>query len=408
MQNQLIIRRKEMKQALKIVAIIVVIAAAIIGCNRVDLAAPTLISPADGAPLYSGLTFIWSSGQEAEEYVIHVWTGSTDVIQETLTDTTYVMSDSAFSALTYGAYNWAVASVAGSRQEWSETRSFSLSQPGAPVLIAPEDGAIFDAEPPTFVWHADSLNPDYVIRVVFTTDTSTVLEDTLTDTTYAMSTEVFDGLTNGTYSWWVGSVVTNGLILSSTRTFDIDKPILLDLDTTYFPFGLSYEWKFEQHEHGYDDSDAWNNYDTFRVWVVDSFWVSDTLFIQLQSEGTRSYPGQIYELSNPVKIINDSIPISMPGYFFTAHDTIPLSTKHDTTLTATYGLTSAYSENLLSINLEYERGVSDECCYNRLSRQKGIGTLSQRFGCDSPWASSTTYDRLLYFYNGQDTVYKVD
>jgi len=214
-------KKENMKRVLKPIIILAAIAA-IIGCNRVDLVAPTLIAPADGAALYSGLTFIWSSGQEAEEYVIHVWTGSTDVIQETLTDTTYVMSDSAFSALTHGTYNWAVASKAGSRQEWSETWSFSLSQPGAVTLIAPENGTVFDAEPPTFVWHADSLNPDYAIRIF--TDSTIVLQDTISDTNYVMSVSVFDALENGAYSWWVGSVVTNGLILSDTRTFDVDKP----------------------------------------------------------------------------------------------------------------------------------------------------------------------------------------
>jgi hypothetical protein len=83
------------KRILSLAAILAGIA--IIGCNRIDLVAPALISPADGAALYSGLAFIWGAGEEAEEYVIHVWTGSTDVIEDTLTDTTYTNLPTGFT-----------------------------------------------------------------------------------------------------------------------------------------------------------------------------------------------------------------------------------------------------------------------------------------------------------------------
>jgi len=267
------------KQRLK--AAILVGIVAIIGCNRADEPqAPTLISPADGAALYSGLAFIWGTGEEAEEYVIHVWTGSTDVIEDTLTDTTYTMSDSAFSALAYGIYNWAVASKADSKLAWSESWSFSLTQPAAPAptLIAPEDGAVFYREAPTFIWRSNPLGPDYVIRIF--TDTTIVLQDTLSDTSYVMSVSVFDILENGTYDWWVGTVIHNELIVSGTRTFNIIGPI--DLDTTYFPFGLGYEWTYERHRWEHSDENDWDKYDTFTIRVVDSIFRGDSLIFKLE------------------------------------------------------------------------------------------------------------------------------
>lgn len=267
-----------MKRVFKIAAILAGIA--IIGCNRIDLVAPALISPADGAALYSGLAFIWGAGEEAEEYVIHVWTGSTDVIEDTLTDTTYTMSDSAFSALAYGIYNWAVASKADSKLEWSESRTFSLTQPGAPKLIAPQDSAVFDTEPPTFIWSSDSLEPDYVIRIF--TDTTIDLQDTLADTTYTMSDSVFENLSNGTYNWQAGTVVFNGVLLSETRSFIVDKPPPpLDLDTTYFPFGLGYEWKYHRVIESYSNLSLPEHI----ISVVDTFSTGDTSWFVLNTWG---------------------------------------------------------------------------------------------------------------------------
>jgi len=369
-----------MKRALRLVAILAGIT--IIGCNRIDLVAPALISPADGAALYTPPTFIWSSGEEAEEYVIHVWTGSTDVIEDTLTDTTYTMSDSAFSALAYGIYTWAVASKADSKLAWSESRTFSILQPGAPTLIAPEDGAVFNAEPPTFIWSSDSLEPDYVIRIF--TDTTNELQDTLSDTNYVMSGSVFEALTNGTYSWWVGSIVHNGLILSGARTFTIDKPEpVTDLDTTYFPFGLGYEWEYERHHHGYEwnweegEFDNWSLYDTITASVIDSFGNDDTLLFELE--------GGLFFLSNPVKIWENQIVIH--GYLT---DTVNLTPSEltrdewgdDGDKDYHWILNIGYSSDTLNIfSSEWEAWYfppyDPEYSSKKANRLKGIGAIYQ-------------------------------
>jgi len=397
------------KRVFKIAAILAGIA--IIGCNRIDLVAPALISPADGAALYSGLAFIWGTGEEAEEYVIHVWTGSTDVIEDTLTDTTYTMSDSAFSALAYGIYNWAVASKAGSKLEWSESWSFSLTQPGAPKLIAPQDSAVFDTEPPTFIWSSDSLEPDYVIRIF--TDTTIDLQDTLADTTYTMSDSVFENLSNGTYNWQAGTVVFNGVLLSETRGFIVDKPPPpLDLDTTYFPFGLGYEWCFERHDWGFrvsEQENRWDKYDTIIVKVIDSFWIEDTLFFSLE-ESFR-------DLRNPIRIWNNKIVL---GLYWWQYE--PFTPNVIDTAYYDYSgdggtsrrLIISYASDTLSIytwkEIYWGPGSPQlDTWTSSALRLKTIGPISQKetykFWSGSPYEAWTKEYRLIRFTTPEGQVY---
>jgi len=128
-----------------------------------------------------------------------------------------------------------------------------VNVPQIPTLIAPEDGAVFEAEPPTFIWTSDSLflADAYVIMIFKNSLRSedTLAYETLEDTTYTMPTEVFDSADSGTYCWvaavhWIdGNVETTAH--GDPRTFVIKKsesPAGLNLDTTYFSFGRGYEW----------------------------------------------------------------------------------------------------------------------------------------------------------------------
>lgn len=394
-----------MKRVFKIAAILAGIA--IIGCNRIDLVAPALISPADGAALYSGLAFIWGAGEEAEEYVIHVWTGSTDVIEDTLTDTTYTMSDSAFSALVYGIYNWAVASKAGSKLAWSESWSFSLTQPGAPKLIAPQDSAVFDTEPPTFIWSSDSLEPDYVIRIF--TDTTIVLQDTLSDTSYVMSVSVFDILENGTYDWWVGTVIHNELIVSETRTFNIIRPV--DLDTTYFPAGLDYEWVYERHVKGHyygtggNEDEFWDYYDTIAIKVTDSSYFPGELIFNLSGGGFHGKYIHLYGSFRDVgwhtHIIGDCVELLLYDHYESIF--IPLKP-----LSGTNDFLISYTKDTLCITLPGYNELPNGIPTVHSLRIKGIGVVKQDGVYDAAKIAECCLDRLLYFYNGRDTVYKAE
>jgi len=394
------------KQRLK--AAILVGIVAIIGCNRAgEPQAPALISPADGAALYSGLAFIWGAGEEAEEYVIHVWTGSTDVIEDTLTDTTYTMSDSAFSALAYGIYNWAVASKADSKLAWSESWSFSLTQPAAPAptLIAPEDGAVFYREAPTFIWRSNPLEPDYVIRIF--TDTTIVLQDTLSDTSYVMSVSVFDILENGTYDWWVGTVIHNELIVSGTRTFNIIGPI--DLDTTYFPAGLDYEWVYERHVKGHyygtggNEDEFWDYYDTIAIKVADSSYSQGELIFNLSGGGFHGKYIHLYGSFRDVgwhtHIIGDCVELLLYDHYESIF--IPLKPLSDTN-----DFLISYTKDTLCITLPGYNDLWDGIPTVHSLRIKGIGVVKQDGVYDAAKIAECCLDRLLYFYDGRDTVYK--
>ena len=73
----------------------------------------------------------------------------------------------------------------------------------APDLIEPADGAVFNSEPPTFIWGSQPFADGYTI--VINDDSSmtgdTIISEDLSDTTYTMSASEFEGLENGTYYW---------------------------------------------------------------------------------------------------------------------------------------------------------------------------------------------------------------
>jgi hypothetical protein len=45
----------------------------------------------------------------------------------------------------------------------------------------------------------------------------------------------------------------------------------IDLDTTYFPFGMGYEWCYERHYHGYEFYEPFSEYDTVTISVNPTF-----------------------------------------------------------------------------------------------------------------------------------------
>ncbi|MEA3312144.1 MAG: hypothetical protein U9Q76_08000 [candidate division WOR-3 bacterium] len=153
-----------------------------------------------------------------------------------------------------------------------------IDTPQAPTLIAPEDGSVFETEPPTFIWGSDEFADDYVIRIYM--GASTDIQDTLEDTTYAMPQGVFETLLNATHNWSAAAMSEEGeLFWSESRSFVIDKPEepqSLDLDTTYFPAGLNYEWVYERHVYGHyygtggNEDEFWDYYDTIAILVTDS------------------------------------------------------------------------------------------------------------------------------------------
>ena len=276
------------------------------GCQRIDEPqAPELIAPEEGAVFDTvPPTFIWSSQELVEGYVIQVYEPVPPpliqdyLIREKLNDTTYAFPETLFRNTPIDTLHWLVGSKAFEGVYWSEVRSFVIDkpEPGDPTahaLISPADGSVLDTVPPTFTWSSDSLSYGYLFRIW--TNSTTEVEDSLGDTTYAMSQEFFDGLVEGTYNWSAATVSASGKkFWSDAWSFIITRPEpVIDLDTTYFPFGLGYKWCYESNNGGV--------YDTFTVEVTDSSWIADTLVFQLI--------GSFYGISNPVEIWDNQVTV---------------------------------------------------------------------------------------------------
>lgn len=158
----------------------------------------------------------------------------------------------------------------------------------APDLLEPADGAVI-SETPTFVWSSVPLIEDY--RIVIDSGSYTppfklsgisfddpIIEKDLYDTFYTMSGADFDNLEEGAYYWKVASLKypSDGsapdVNWSEVRSFAIEKPEPSGLDTTYFPFGKDYEWRYEVEywEADYRSETRDSSYDTISVLVTDS------------------------------------------------------------------------------------------------------------------------------------------
>lgn len=284
-----------------------------------------------------------------------------------------------------------------------------VNVPQIPELIAPEDGAVFEAEPPTFIWTSDSLflADAYVIMIFKDSLRSedTLVYETLEDTTYTMPTEVFDSADSGTYCWVAAVHWIDGTAHGDPRTFVIKKsesPAGLDLDTTYFPFGLGYEWGYERHNFGRDaDGGEWDSYYTFIIRVVDSFWKADTLVFILEG-------GSFRDLGSPVEFLDNKMLAFGRNYY--PGDTITLEPEEQGDEWKE-GLFVSYYNDVLYIQSAYDPSGVDITWYTQgVNRKKGIGVVSQGLSEDEihPDYHDYTYDRLLYFYNGQDTVWKAE
>jgi len=498
-----------MKKHWKTLLILGAMLIALWGCQRdedetIDYpSAVTLIAPQDGTHFKeTPPTFLWSSDSLATSYILRIATDEFStgavLIKDTLTDTIYKMSENLFSQIYQGSYEWAVVPLpAADSLLWSEVWSFSVDKsypPPLPILIAPENGAVFDLEPPDFIWHKDNSASSYVIRVVkdafftgekivvdtlkdttytmtqedfeialnadyiwsvapiieggltwrefrtiildkplpegpelisppegaeFSTDPPTFIwrsvslakayiillhgenlpygdtigVDTLEDTTYALPPEVFEGCYNGTYKWCVASLATtNQAFWSGERSLSFNQsPPQLDLDTTYFPFGLEYTWVYE--EYGCCDGGDW--YDTFTVKVLDSTFVSNGWLFDLEGFYEEGYPESetFFDVGDPARIIGKWVVVFGRRITLQPNPIKEINGNH------TFEI--SYHGDTLKISNSYYENY-----YGYTSRLKGIGVVRQyRWGYTWGGGDVSYTQNLLYFINGQDTVW---
>ncbi|MFC1926574.1 hypothetical protein ACFLWV_02360 [Chloroflexota bacterium] len=132
-------------------------------------------------------------------------------------------------ALPEGTYYWRVMAVdgAGNPSGWSSEWSFTieLTNPDAPVLLLPEDGASIDDGTPNFDWStvSDLSGVTYTLEIADSDIFSTVvLTKTGVDTSeYTLAIE--EALASGTYYWRVKTVdgAGNESGWSDTWSFDL-------------------------------------------------------------------------------------------------------------------------------------------------------------------------------------------
>jgi hypothetical protein len=181
----------------------------------------------------------------------------------------------------------------------------------------------------------------------------------------------------------------------------------LDLDTTYFPFGRGYEWCYERHREGFDSWEEWNYYDTSIVKVTDSFWTEDTLFFKIDGPGL--YDIKYYVAGFLAKIYNGKIRVF--GYPYPGDTIALIPAEQEKGEFPEEFFEVSYNEDTLYLYSSYDWGDIgiSESGVSSSSRVRGIGVVKQILNWnDYDAAENNRSCRLLYFYNGQDTVYKAD
>lgn len=396
----------------------------IIGCQREFPQATILISPQDGAVFTDQApVFVWQSVEEATEYIIRIskdsFTDGVVLVEDTLEDTTYTMTDNIFQQLSTGSYEWAVAPLPVEDELlWSEVWSFSVdkSSPPSPILIAPEDGAVFDLEPPEFIWRSVSLAKAYIILLHGENLPygDTIVVDTLEDTTYALPWEVFEGCYNGNYKWCVASLATtNQAFWSNERSLSFNQPApQLDLDTTYFPFGLEYKWIYEEYGDYYDLYGSGEWYDTITIRVVDSTFVSNGWSFDLEGWSQQGFETVTFlDVDNPARIVGNQILIFGSRKIFLTPEPIK-EVKSEGGKTFTFEISyKGDTLRLLDKMEEFWDPIGGHDIVTSVSRVKGIGVISQShsdWSGGSVWYGYTYWHNLLYFIKGEDTVWTSD
>lgn len=137
----------------------------------VELVAPVLVAPADGATVATiGLELAWSAVTGADAYQVQV--------SENAAFSAVIVNQPSVAGTTTpvtlpdeGDYWWRVRAKAGAEEgPWSEVRQFTLvlsecSTPGVPALSSPANGSETDNLQPTFTWAAAANATAYEIVI---------------------------------------------------------------------------------------------------------------------------------------------------------------------------------------------------------------------------------------------------
>lgn len=377
--------------------------------------APLLILPNNGEIFdTTSPIFIWNNDQNAHGYFIRIYTGSLLLINEFIEDTIWKMSGETFKQMKIGLYEWYVSArwldigidslIPSSKRSFSINHTDDSIYPEKIDLISPSDGSVYETEIPLFIWHSDSFATDYILNM--SNGTTTFLVDTTNDTAYLMSSEQFAKAENGLYTWMVAPLPAKfNPLWSSPRSFSIDRFVPnFDLDTTYFPFGIGYEWSYEVCHYRNYGEDRSKSYDTITVRVVDSTIISDTIQFLLDKHF-------FYDLDfGTVKIWEERLTVFSNSPGTSTVSLTPKTNEASNLLKIRYSLDTLYMGYHFEMYPPEMHEYDNYDCYT--CRLKGIGLISQDYWRSQWWGAgsevmySGNYYRLLYFIKDQDTVWR--
>lgn len=373
-----------------------------------------LLTPEEGSVFTeSAPEFVWSSDSLATSYIIKIAVddfGDGFVLyQDTLTDTIWQMGNDLFTQIYQGSYEWSVAPLPVEEELlWSNPLTFSIDNSSPePFLISPEDGAVFDVSAPVFNWYKAPEASSYVIRIVKDAFFSgvVIVEDTVTDTTYTMPAEDFVGSLNSDYVWGVGVLGSSeGITWRGLRSFELDKPAIdLDLDTTYFPFGLDYSWTYETYSWYYYWEAPYppeEEYDTVTITVTDSIFGES---------------GWIFYLNGSFRDVGDTVSILGNKVFLYDSEWISINPKigdYDAGIAVNYEDDTACISRHTSGHYLWDDFLDAYwSCDRSVLRLKGIGVVFEEYSYNDRWGESGeeawyNSSSLLYFCKGTDTIWR--
>jgi hypothetical protein len=178
---------------------------------------PTLLTPADGAPIGQDQTLTWDSVAFAKTYDVEVYAGATRVANASTVHTSWSPSDPFTVAAV--EYTWRVRRIdaAGRAGEWTDLRSFR-AEGFPPSLTAPGDGAVVAPSGALFSWQPDARATSYRFERRRPGSTTDIAE---TVSTRATSWAPTAALPAGTAQWRVTALDATGKALGSSPWRDV-------------------------------------------------------------------------------------------------------------------------------------------------------------------------------------------
>lgn len=238
------------------------------------VAAPVLVSPADGAAVHdSQPDLVWERAEGATNYVVEVTdpsdalVGSWDYGDNYCGTSTCTFTVPTSLGSTFGTYHWRVKGQDGGQDGiWSETRSFTYTGLGTVTLVSPENPTTIGDSTPVLTWTTVEGAGTYNLHVMYASNSVTLVQDQIpaadcdTETNTCTAVPSMPLQPDGEWKWQVRAENgTNYGAWSSTWYI-----------TTNTSSGTEYDFEFDD---GVDPTTTYGwveNNDTWYVWSTGS------------------------------------------------------------------------------------------------------------------------------------------